>query len=522
LNDNVDLLFQRYGPRYRWYATATAMVGTIATVLSTTIINVAIPEIMGAYGIGEDKAQLFSTAFLATMTGAMLLNAWMIEHYGQRNTFIFSLSLFVFASILGGVSPNEDVLVLARALQGISAGLVQPLAMLVIFRVFPVEQHGKAMGMYGIGIVLAPALGPTVGGMLVDGLSWRYVFYVAIPFSVLAIVMANTFLPDREKTAKTVPLDTLGLALLSIFLYCLLMGLSDGRRLGWDNLLIVGRLTTAALTGVGFIFWEQRCKNPLLDLTLFANPRFTAAAVVTVIFGAGIFGSTYLIPVFVQTVQHYSATQSGLLLMPAGVVMAFAFPIAGNISDRLPSHIPIALGLAFFGVSTLLFYRVDVNTSFWHLAILISFGRIGLSLIMPAVTTASLRSLPPSQLSQGSGATNFLRQLGGAFGVNAIVLRVQGETLNQGAVIAATQTASNPVTTDLLQKITSLHQYAGLPFDQANAMAHVYLGQVIAAQASTLAYREGFIIVGMLFLFGLLPTWYLKRTSEINSRPTIN
>ena len=518
MSDNVDLLFQRYGPRYRWYATGTAMVGTISTVLSTTIINVAIPEIMGAYGIGQDKAQLFSTAFLATMTGAMLMNAWMIKRYGQRNTFNFSLGLFIFGSILGGISPNEDVLVLARALQGTSAGLIQPLAMLIIFRVFPSEQQGKAMGMYGIGIVLAPALGPTVGGMLVDGLSWRYVFYVAIPFSIMAIFLANAFLPEREKDAEFEPLDTLGLALLVVFLYCLLMGLSDGRRLGWDNMIIVGRLTLAALSGLSFILWEMRCKNPLLNLSLFANPRFTAAAIITVIFGAGIFGSTYLIPVFVQTVQHYSATQSGLLLMPAGFVMAFAFPIAGNISDRLAPHIPIALGLLFFGLSTLLFYQVDVNTSFWYLAILIGFGRIGLSLIMPAVTTAALRSLPPSQLSQGSGATNFLRQLGGAFGINAIVLRVQGETINQSAVIAATQTADNFVTVDLLQKITALYHHAGLSLEQANAMAYVFLSRVITSQASTIAYREGFIIVGMLFLFGLLPTWYLKRTSKASTQ----
>jgi len=514
LKDNVDVLFDRYGSSYRWLATGTAMMGTISTVLSSTIINVAIPKIMGAYGIGQDKAQLFSTAFLATMTGAMLLNAWMVQRFGQRATFIFSLSLFLFGSVLGGISPNENVLVLARALQGGAAGLIQPLSMLIIFRVFPPDRRGQAMGVYGIGIVLAPALGPTVGGMLVDGLSWRYVFFVSIPFSVLAILLGNVFLPNREEDSETKALDTIGLALLAIFLYTLLMGLSDGSRLGWDNTLIVARLFIAAVSGCAFIFWELHTKEPLLDLSLFANPRFTAAAVITVIFGAGIFGSTYLVPMFVQTVQHFSATQSGLLLMPAGFVMAFAFPIAGRLSDHMPPHVPIAIGLACFGLSTLLFYKVDVNTAFWYLAVLIGFGRLGLSLIMPAVTTASLRALSPSQLGQGSGAISFMRQLGGAFGVNAIALKVQGASYSQGAEIAATQNPNNPVTLELLQHVGDLYHWAGLPMDQAGVMARVFLGKMIAAQASTLAYREGFIIVGLLFLFALIPTWYLSKTPD--------
>ena len=514
MKDNVDVLIDRFGPNYRWLATGTAMVGTISTVLSSTIINVAIPKIMGAYGIGQDKAQLFSTAFLATMTGAMLLNAWMVQRFGQRHTFIFALSIFLFGSVLGGISPNENILVLARALQGGAAGLIQPLSMLIIFRVFPPERRGQAMGVYGIGIVLAPALGPTVGGMLVDGLSWRYVFFVSIPFSILAILLGNVFLPNREENTAKRDLDTIGLALLSIFLYTLLMGLSDGQRLGWDNPLIAAQLFIAVLSGVSFIFWELQCKAPLLDLSLFANPRFTAAAIITVIFGAGIFGSTYLVPMFVQTVQHYSATQSGLLLMPAGFVMAFAFPVAGRLSDHLPPHVPIAIGLFVFGISTLLFYQVDVNTAFWYMAVLIGFGRLGLSLIMPAVTTASLRALPPSQLGQGSGAISFMRQLGGAFGVNAIALKVQGSSYSQAAVIADTQTLHNPVTAELLQHVGSLYHWAGLSMEQANAMAHLYLAKIVAAQAGTMAYREGFIIVGLLFLFALIPTWYLSKTPD--------
>src|SRR3546814_135110 len=181
----MDGLFARFGPAYRWLVTATVMMGTIATILTATIVNVALPDIMGAFGMGQDKAQLLSTGFLAAMTGTMLLNAWMVEAFGQRATFMLAVTVFIVASVIGGLAPAEGVLILARVLQGGAAGILQPLAMQVIFQVFPPEKRGSAMGIYGIGVVLAPALGPTLGGIMVDSFSWRYVFFMSVPFCLV-------------------------------------------------------------------------------------------------------------------------------------------------------------------------------------------------------------------------------------------------------------------------------------------------------------------------------------------------
>ena len=199
---SIEGLFDRYGPAYRWLATGTVMISAIAVVLSTTIVNVAIPGVMGAFGISQVEAQWISTGFLAAMTATMLLADWANKAFGQRASMIAALALFAAGSVLGGLAPNESVLTLARVIQGAAAGIVQPLAMVLLFQVFPADQRGAAMGIFGIGVVLAPALGPWIGGILIDAFNWRYVFYLGIPFAGVGIFLSNLFLPTRERTVS--------------------------------------------------------------------------------------------------------------------------------------------------------------------------------------------------------------------------------------------------------------------------------------------------------------------------------
>src|SRR5690606_28627648 len=209
-----------------------------------------------AFGMGLDKVQLLSTGFLAAMTGTMLLNAWMVESFGQRDTYIGAVALFIAGSVMGGLAPTEPILVLGRVLQGAAAGLLHPLAMQVIFQVFPADRRGQAMGVYGVGVVLAPALGPTLGGMVVDVASWRYVFFMAVPVCALGVFMALLFMPGRVGSGPARRFDWLGFALLSLFLLLLLDGLSHGQRDGWRSHAIVGDLAMAAMTGIAFVAWE--------------------------------------------------------------------------------------------------------------------------------------------------------------------------------------------------------------------------------------------------------------------------
>ncbi|MBI4195810.1 MAG: DHA2 family efflux MFS transporter permease subunit [Betaproteobacteria bacterium] len=488
------------------------MLGTISAVLTTTTVNVAIPDIMGAFGIGQDRAQWLSTGALAAMTVGMLLNAWMMHSFGQRKTFIAALSVFVAALVLAGLSPNESVLIFCRVVQGAVAGLLQPLSMYTLFRVFPPERRGSAMGFFGMSVILGPALGPTLGGVLIDHFNWRYIFFVAVPVSAAAMLLGSLFMPEREETGERVRFDWLGFFLLSTSLAFLLTGLSNGQREGWNSDYILILFSLAVVCAIAFFAWELQAAQPLVNLRVLANAQFTAAASVACIFGAGLFGSTYLVPLFVQTVQHLTPLAAGLLLMPAGLVLGFFMPIAGYLSDRLSARGMIIAGLLCFGVSSYWLAGVDANTSFWTIAWCVIVSRIGLGLIKPSLNVAALRALRPELLGQGAGMINFSRQLGGAFGVNLLSVALDRRTFFHSDTLTSVQTAANTATMELLRTMQGLLAQAGVPQDLQMAGALHFLGRVVYAQAYTMGFRDSFLIVAAVFTLALIPAWIMGRS----------
>jgi len=513
----TEQLVLRYGEAYKWFATATVMVGTIAMVLSATIVNVALPDIMGEFGMGQDKAQWLSTAFLAAMTATMLATAWTLGAFGRRATYVLALLAFTLGSILGGLSPNEDVLIIARVIQGAAAGLVQPLAMVVIFQAFPPARRGTAMGIFGVGVILAPALGPTLGGLLIDNYSWRYVFFLGPPFCVAGIVLAQLFLATRASD-RLPAFDWVGFSLLSIAIAAFLAALANGQRLGWDSHLVGGGFMTAMACGAAFVWQESHTPTPIVALRVYLNPRFAAASAVAFILGLGLYGSTYLIPLFVQTIQGYTPTESGLLLMPAGIVLGFVFPLAGRLSDRIPPHLLILSGLLLFGFSCYLMTSVDTSTEFWSFAGWVVIGRIGLGFILPSLNVGALRVLDSSMVSQGAGAINFVRQLGGAVGVSLLSVYLDRQTTIYADAFNNLQTGGHAAA-DSLDLIASLLARAGL-VDHVNlAMrtdeAYRFFSRMIAAQASVMGFRESFLFVAVIFFAALIPAWFMRPRRQI-------
>jgi EmrB/QacA subfamily drug resistance transporter len=510
-SETTERLFERYGPGYRWFATITVMLGQISAVLTTTSVNVAIPDIMGAFGVGQDRAQWLSTGMLAAMTVGMLLNAWLMDTFGARRTFVAALAVFAASLMLAAQSPNIEVLIFARVVQGLVAGLLQPLAMYTLFQVFPPGQRGMAMGFFGLSVILGPAMGPTVGGIMIDEFNWRAIFYIAVPVSALAMLMGSLFLSERDQDARRARFDFPGFVLLSVSLMSLLTGLSNGQREGWSSDYILGLFAVAIASTVSFFVWELRAPRPLVNLRVLANVQFTCAAMVAFIFGAGLFGSTYLVPLFVQTVQHLTPLAAGLLLMPGGLILGVFMPIGGYMSDHISARKLIFAGLICFALSAYLLADIDVNTPFWTIVWCVVLSRVGLAFIKPALNLAALKALRPELLGQGAGMINFARQLGAAFGVNLLSMMLDRRTFFHSDTLTAMQTAGNSATADLLRLIQQALAQAGASPDLQAAGALHYLGRVIYAQAYTMGFRDAFILIGLVYTVALLPAWIMGR-----------
>lgn len=506
---NVRALFTLYGPAFRWLVTLTSMLGAFATLLTGTIINVAIPDVMGALGMTPEQAQWLSTGFLASTTVTMLLAAWSVETFGMRQTYNLSMLVFLGGSLMGGLAMTTEALIVARFVQGAGAGLMTPVSMLIVFQVFPVHRRGTAMGLFSIGVVLAPALGPVLGGYLVDELNWRYVFFIAVPFALISIPLAMVFMPPREPDARSPRFDWTGVFLISASLLTLLTALADGPRDDWGADRVAVLFAIAAISGIAFVAWESHVRDPMFNLALFANGRFLAASIVTFIIGAGLYGSTYLLPLFMQIIQGLQPTDSGLLLLPAGLMMAIFFPLAGRLSDSMSPRRLILFGTFLFGISSLLVAQVDTDTPLLTFGLWVLIGRIGLSFIFPCLNAAAMRPLPLAQLAQGSGMINFLRQLGGAFGVNLLAVLLERRSAFHIDALTATQTPANATTMVTLERLMEQLQQMGLEGAEAMARAEAFLGQMVWLQGTMLGYRDAFLVVAAVFFICLIPAWFM-------------
>lgn len=502
---SVRAQFERYGSVYRWLLLFTMLTGSMATMLAATTINVALPAIIGAFGLGQDQAQWMSTAFLASSTIAMLANAWAMATFGARATYVFGMVVFVLGSMLGAVSSTLELLILSRGLQGISAGLLQPMSMFLIFQTFPDNRRGTAMGVFSIGVVLAPAFGPALGGIAVDLASWRFVFVATLPLALVALGIAPFLMPrgDRNPNMPRPPLDWQGLLLLATAVICLLAGFAGGNRDGWDSDQTLLRFSIGILAAIIFFFWERRHPFPALNPKVFTYRQFWSAGLVISATGIAIYGSTYLIPLLVQLVQHYSPTAAGVMMIPAGLAMVLGFPIAGRLTDRVDPRWLLGFGIICFAMSAFLLSHVTALTPYWVLVGWIVLSRIGISFCMPPSNTTAVRAVPPQLLASATGGVSFLMQVGGAFGVNILAIILQRRTIFHGNHLSVQMNETN---TQMLYE-HALHaqrlEVGGMPQVQAFQSAFGMFSQQVAMEASVMAFRDCFFIIFIWFVMVL-------------------
>ena len=424
-DSSLEGLQARYGSRYRWLLLASVMVGTMASIMSSTIVNVAIPDMSQHFTLGQERAQWVTSGFMAAMTASMLTTPWLLSRYGYRSTYVGCMLLLMAGGIAGGLANSFGLVLGARVAEGLAAGIVQPIPVIIIMRAFAPHEQGRASGLFGMGVVLAPALGPSVGGVLVDLFGWRSIFFMVVPLCLVSLWMAYRYVPATAPggglaNRQGAALDWRGLLLGTTGTLCLLNGMVELH--SGNGLLSTALLAGAAAALMGFIAWQRRMaatgRAPLMNLALFKSTPFAMGSIVAFIYGIALFGSTYLLPVYMQLGLKLSASHVGTILLPAGLVLAITIAFVGRLADRQPTWMLVSVGLALLASSFALMGTVTLGSALWVLIAWATLGRIGLGFILPSLNLGSLRPLPTSLLSEGSSAINFLRMLGGAIGVS--------------------------------------------------------------------------------------------------------
>ena len=432
----IDILRKRHGGRFKWLVLVTVMIGMMASIMSATIVNVAVPDMSRYFQIGQDRAQWIAAAFMAATTLSLLLTPWLLQRYGLRKTYIAANLLLMLGGIIGGLSGNYPVMIAMRVLEGVAAGILTPIPNVVIMREFPPEQQGRAMGIFGFGVVLSPAIAPVLGGVLVEQFGWRSIFFVVVPFCIAALMLARRFLPQVSSfVTAPKPLDWIGLVWVAASTLAVMNGLVQLK----EPDSVRGSLLLAAGAAGFFTFaaYQLRASNPLLQIRLFLHRQFAMAGLVGFIFGIALFGSTYLLPVYMQTALSFSPSKAGFALLPAGLALALCMPVAGRLADRLHASRLVVSGMVVLAVSLALVATVTAQTSFLLLIFWVALGRIGMGIMMPALSLGAMRGLPAADLPQAASMSNFLRQLGGAIGVSLVGILLEWRLAAHGTTLLA-------------------------------------------------------------------------------------
>jgi DHA2 family multidrug resistance protein len=507
-----------FSPIETWLATLAGLTAFFTALFTASMINVAIPSVMGSFGVGQSQAQLLLSTFLAMNSTGLLASSWAVARFGRREVFLGALLIFGLAGIFCFVAPNFDLLVVARVTQGFAAGLLQPLVMLVLVEVFPEHKRGLAMAMFAMGVTAAVGVGPAVGGLIIEAFQWRLIFLAPIPLTLLAIVLGFFFLPALPRQSRPPAFDWLGFILVNVVVFLWFMVLGNGQRWGWSSGIVLAFVATV-LVGMVVFYWSQRRPGPtLIDLSLFQNRSYVAGLVIIFFYGFGTLATVYAIPIFGQIVQNFPPVTAGVLLLPASLFAAAIMPLTGKATDIFPHRTLLVVGVFISAASVFALAVADVGTHFWYVAFVLLLTRIGSAIVTPPMMTAPLLGLPASQMQRGAGLTNFAVIFGGSNGVGFYALLLEQRIEFHASYFAWTQTPANDGAREFLRGAATLLAKSGLADLERGALAIGHLKQVIIAQANTLGFQDGFVFIGISFLVPFIPL-LLLRPKACESRP---
>lgn len=509
---------------YRWLVLASIMLGTFMAVLDATIVNVALPKMIAIFGVPVDKAEWILTAYLLVFAVMLPSSGWVADHFGYKRTYITGLLLFTGGSFLCSISWNINALIVARIIQGAGGGFLMPVGMAIVTRIFPPEKRGIALGFWSVSASASVSLGPTIGGYLIDQFSWRTIFDVNIPVGFVAmmatLIILNEFKADRERG-----FDLVGFVSLALFLTGLLLALSNGNSAwntgGWTSTFIITCFSIAAVSFFVFIITEFHVEHPLIELGLFRFFNFSVSNLILFIFGLGMFGANFLLPVYLQTSLGYTPLQAGEMFLPVGLMLGITAPFAGMFSDKYSAKIPAAIGMILLALTFFQFSSLSQWSEKYSIIIPLIIRGIAMGLLFSPLTTIALTGIPPQKMAQASGLINVIRQVGGSFGVAIFgALLTRRELYHAGIYGQQVDTGSEIYKQTFHHLQEFVMQTTGGSFSAAGTKAGILLGRFINNQAFIKAVTDVFLVAGVILLLALVPIFFLKNHNRQTGKPT--
>jgi DHA2 family multidrug resistance protein len=479
----------------KWIVALSVMLPTFIEVMDTSVVNVSLPHIQGSLNAGMDEVTWVLTSYLVSNAIIIPISGWLAGVFGRKRYLIFSLLLFTGSSILCGAAPSLQVLILARILQGLGGGGLQPLSQAILLETFPRREHGMAMAVFGMGVVMAPIVGPVIGGWITDEWSWRWVFYINLPVGILAIFMTILFLHDPAYIKRQVlRIDRWGLFLLAVGLGALQIVLDRGEREDWlhSNFIVLLSLV-AALSLVLFVIVELHSENPVVDLRVFRNRSFSTGTIIMFLGFFSLFGGIVLLPLYAQQLMGYTAFWAGLVLGPGGIASFLIMPVAGTLMKKgVKPWLLLLTGVTIASYSLFMMSNFNLERDFFSISLPRLVQGFGLGLFFVPLSAAAFADINVLQMGNASGVFNLVRNLGGSFGVAfATTILSQRSQVHQ-TFLSEHITPYNPAFREALQRAHSLLQshHSAAAASSTGGLAFIY--QEVLRQASMLAFNDAF------------------------------
>lgn len=491
---------------YRWWAAFPVILGMFIAIMDSSIVNVSMPHVMAAFGANVEEIEWVSTGYMLAAALMMSLTGFLGDRFGRKKLYTIALFLFTMMSVLCGASWSVGSLVFFRILQGMTGGMLQPVGQAILFEAFPPEKRGVSMALVGLGAMVAPLLGPTVGGYIIDNLSWRWIYYVNLPFGILAAFVAFSVL--RPSRVKSVKFDAWGFSAMALFLPTLLLAISQGNSKGWNSVYIISLFAFAALAFCIFlviVFWRRQ---PIVDLRLFAYSTYTAGTITSIVMGVGMFGVMFLMPMFLQNMMGYTAVQTGLLMMPQGIITAIAMPIAGALINVIDPRLQVVAGLGLMGTGMFLQSHITPDTSTMTLIYWSLLRGAGMGLMFPAMNQVTLGAVPIKKIGQASGLFSVTRQVGSSFGIalfaNLLTQRIVFHSAILGQDMARGGTAGR-----FIASVAAPLVNHGSSLTVAKQQAGAIFAQIAMRNVMVSAYQDVFWFSGCFLFIGMIPALFM-------------